>query len=172
MAPKIVLEYQTGQRTVWVGWAMLAIALFLAVDVSVRKGELVEQLAVWRSKAVTVPGMTREDIRQAAAPVEEQMREASAVLEQLALPWSPLFGSIERAHTDTVALLAIQPDAQRRSVTLIGEAKSYVDVLAYVARLRDEARLANVYLVGNELKEEHPQRPVTFTVSADWRLLQ
>lgn len=174
MTPKIVLEFQDKQRPVWVGWAMLAIALFVAVDVNVRKSELEEQLAVWRAPRVAaVPVATRESVRQGAAPpIEEQMREASAVLEQLALPWSPLFGSIERAHTDTVALLAIQPDAQRRSVMLIGEAKGYVDVLTYVARLRDEARLTNVYLVGNELKEDHPQRPVTFTVSADWRSLQ
>lgn len=169
MIPKLLLEYQQKPRSAWVGWALLGMALLLAVDVSVRKDEAEEQLAVWRSPQKPV---ATADARTAGSTTEGQMQQALVVVEQLALPWSPLFSAIERAHTETVALLAVQPDAQRRSVTIIGEAKGYEDVLAYVARLREEARLKNVYLVGNEVREDQPQRPVAFTVSADWRSVQ
>jgi hypothetical protein len=152
---------------------LLGIALLLAVDVSVRKDEAEQQLAVWQSpqKRVVAATIATKDVH-ATPTTEDQMQEALVVVEQLAMPWSPLFNAIERAHTETVALLAVQPDAQRRSVTIIGEAKGYGDVLGYVARLRGEARLKNVYLVGNEIREDQPQRPVAFTVSADWRSLR
>ncbi len=169
MTPKLLLEYQQKPRAKWVGWALLGIALMLVIDVSVRKDEAEEQLAVWKSPQKQV---SSADARSTGSTTEDQMQQALVVVEQLALPWSPLFNAIERAHTETVALLAVQPDAQRRSVTIIGEAKGYNDVLAYVARLREEARLKNVYLVGNEVREDQPQRPVAFTVSADWRSVQ
>ena len=170
MTPKLLLEYQQKPRAAWVGWALLGMALLMAIDVSVRKDEAEEQLAVWQSPQKQAAVAT--DARTTGQTTEDQMQQALVVVEQLALPWSPLFNAIERAHTDTVALLAVQPDAQRRSVTIIGEAKGYEDVLAYVARLREEARLKNVYLVGNEVREDQPQRPVAFTVSADWRSVQ
>ena len=170
MTPKLLLEYQQKTRSAWVGWALLSIALLLAVDVSVRKDEALEQLAIWQSPQKQ--SAISKDARAAESSTEDQMQQALVVVEQLALPWSPLFSAIERAHTETVALLAVQPDAQRRSVTIIGEAKAYEDVLVYVSRLREEARLKNVYLVGNEVREDQPQRPVAFTVSADWRAVQ
>lgn len=170
MNSRLLLEYQQKPRAKWVGWALLGIALLMAADVSVRKDEAEQQLAVWQSPQK--PSSIAVDTRATGPTTEEQMQQALAIIEQLSLPWSPLFGAIERAHTETVALLAVQPDAQRRSVTIIGEAKGYDDVLGYVARLRDEARLKNVYLVGNEVREDQPQRPVAFTVSADWRAVQ
>lgn len=169
MTPKLLLEYQQKPRAKWVGWALLGIALLLVIDVSARKDEAVEQLAVWKSPQKQVASA---DARTTGPTTEDQMQQALLVVEQLALPWSPFLNAIERAHTEAVALIAVQPDAQRRSVTIIGEAKGYDDVLVYVARLREEARLKNVYLVGNEVIEDQPQRPVAFTVSADWRSVQ
>jgi hypothetical protein len=174
MTPKLLLEYQQKPRATWMGWALLGIALLLVVDVSVRKDEAEEQLAVWQSpqknSAITVAAT--KDASVTGAAKEDPMQQAMLIMDQLALPWSPLFNAIEKAHTETVALLAVQPDAQRRSVTIIGEAKGYNEVLEYVVRLREEARLKNVYLVGNEIREDQPQRPVAFTVSADWKALQ
>lgn len=167
MSARLNIEFQRVAKPRWVGWALLAIAVFLIAEVDMRKQELAEEIAVWKG------GSTASTKIQANMPaVEDQAKEAGVVIEQLALPWSPLFGSLERAHSENVALLSVQPDAQRRSVTLTGEAKGYADVLGYVSRLKSEAKLGNVYLVSNELKEEQPQRPVGFTITADWKGLQ
>ena len=107
-----------------------------------------------------------------APSFDAQIEEAAGVLAQLKTPWSALFRSIEAAHGDEVALLSLQPDIARRSLSIVGEAKEYGDALAYVARLRNEAKLANAHLVGNEVKEDDPQRPVLFTVSANWKTVR
>lgn len=174
MIPGLLLDYQQKQHPRWVGWALLGMALLLAADVAVRQHEAERQIAVWQSPAqrTAVAGTRSQDAAGQDSANEGSMREAVSVLGQLTLPWSPLFTAIEQAHMETVALLAVQPDAQRRSVTIIGEAKSYDDVLAYVTRLRDPAGLKSVHLVGNEVREDQPQRPIAFTVSADWKALQ
>lgn len=173
MKPQFILEYQQKSRPAWVGWALLGIALLLAFDVSVRKSEAEEQLAVWQPEGpASGVRVAVAEGRSELPSAEAELQEAAGVVDQLALPWSPLFSAIERAHTETVALLAVQPDAQRRSVTIIGEAKGYDDVLGYVARLRSEARLTNVFLVSNESREDQPHRPVAFTVSANWGALR
>lgn len=174
MIPGLGLDYQQKPRPRWVGWALLGMALMLAADVAVRQQEAESQIAVWQSSAqrTGVAGAAPRDAQARDAADEGLMREAGSVVGQLTLPWLPLFAAIEQAHMEAVALLAVQPDGQRRSVTIIGEAKSYDDVLVYVTRLRDPAGLKSVHLVGNEVREDQPQRPIAFTVSADWKGLQ
>lgn len=173
MTPVLRIEYLRTSRSRWAGWVLLGLGLFLVIDMGLTQKSLEEQLAVWGQSAstagVTASKTGKSGTSQDHGKLEAQFQEAERVLQQLAMPWSPLFQSIEQAHTDEVALLSIQPDPQRRSVTITGEAKDYADVLVYVTRLRDQAKLTNVHLVGNELREDDPQRPMAFTVSANWK---
>lgn len=170
----VTIDYQKGPRSAWAGWALLALPLLLGIDLAYTKLELEQQLAAWRqeSSLTGAPGSPARNAKRDGASVAAELDEAAGVFRQLTLPWSSLFRSLEEAHSDEVALIAVQPDAQRRALTLVGEAKEYSEVLGYVARLRKEAEFANVYLVGTELKEDQPQRPMLFTVSANWRVAQ
>ena len=44
--------------------------------------------------------------------VEEEARNAEAVVRQLTLPWASIIGNIEQAATREVAILQLQPDAE------------------------------------------------------------
>jgi Tfp pilus assembly protein PilN len=90
------------------------------------------------------------------------------VLASLTLPWDAMFGELESAADAHVGLLAIQPDASGRQVRLAGEARTFEALLAYVARLEATAGFANVLLATHELKAGGAERPVTFTLTADW----
>ena len=104
------------------------------------------------------------DAKQLAA----EIRAANQVIAQMSLPWDALFRELEAAAVQDVALLAIQPDVNGRQIRLAGEARRYPDVLAYVASLEKRAGLANVFLLSHELKQAPGERPVAFTLIAEW----
>jgi Tfp pilus assembly protein PilN len=104
------------------------------------------------------------DAKQLAA----EIRSANTVIAQMTLPWDTLFRELEAAAVQDVALLSIQPDADTRKLRLTGEARKYPDVLAYVASLEERPALANVFLIGHEMKQTVPQRPVAFSLVAEW----
>jgi hypothetical protein len=175
--PRIRIDYQTQPRPRWPGWALLVLAAVVGVDLALTRIELEQQLATWETPKSALPGKgsvatVRDPTAGKTPSFDAQIEEAAGVLAQLKTPWSALFRSIEAAHGDEVALLGLQPDIARHSLSIVGEAKEYGDALAYVARLRNEAKLANAHLVGNEVKEDDPQRPVLFTVSANWKAVR
>jgi hypothetical protein len=90
------------------------------------------------------------------------------VLAQLNLPWDALFRELEAAAVDGVSLLAIQPEPGAAQVRIGGEARTYDAALAYVARLESSERFANVFLLSHEVRTGAPQRPVVFSLVADW----
>ncbi len=89
--------------------------------------------------------------------------------KRLSTPWDELFQALGAAQVDRVALLAIEPDVENRTVSISAEAKDYLAALTYVANLGEQKTLRRVHLVHHELKQGASQRPLAFTVSASWR---
>lgn len=108
-----------------------------------------------------------EPRRVGGRALNEEIRDANAVIERLNVPWDVLFRDLEAVSGDGVALLAIQPDPASRKVRIAGEARKLEAVLAYVERLEARAGLANVYLLTHETRDT-PPRPVAFTLTAQW----
>ncbi|EHR73464.1 hypothetical protein BurJ1DRAFT_4678 [Burkholderiales bacterium JOSHI_001] len=103
---------------------------------------------------------------------EAQQREHSAarqVLQELALPWEPLLATVEQAVNADTALLTVEPDATRRGLKLVGEARHYAAVLDFMQRLSAGGTLGAVHLVNHELREDVPDKPTQFTLQATWR---
>lgn len=154
----------------WAGPALLVLALLFAADLAVSNTGLNQRL----QERSTQSG-TRETGRALIAhhqggTLEKEATEAASVIDRLSLPWGQLFKEVESASMERVALLSVQPDPQRRVVTLVGEAKEYEDLLAYVESLNRTSVFKHVHLAGHEVKESDPQRPVGFTVFAQWRV--
>lgn len=169
--PRLTIEYQDKRRGARLGWLLLIVAMLLAFDAVHYTQSLKREAAVFRNHLqgkAAASGSSRVDGKSTQA-ADAEVTEAADVLRQLATPWHTLFRSLERAYVEEIALLAVQPDAQRRTVAIVGEAREYGDILAYLTRLRAEAPLADAYLVGNEVKESDPQRPLVFTIAAQWR---
>jgi Tfp pilus assembly protein PilN len=98
----------------------------------------------------------------------QEMKRAGEVLERLALPWDTLFKAVESSAGEHVALLSIQPDEKRGSVSIGGEARNVDAMLEYVRRLQQSGTLRNVHLVNHQVEVQDAQMPVRFLVVATW----
>jgi hypothetical protein len=158
----------------WWGVAILAAGAIAVAAVGARYQRLHAEVGELEASVAQLTRFARRDApRLSAAAADpkqlaQEIRSANAVIERLAVPWDALFRELEGAAADGVALLSIQPDPASGQVRIAGEAKRYPDVLAYVARLEAREQLANVFLVGHETKQGAPQRPVAFSLVAEW----
>ena len=115
------------------GIGLLLIGIVLAgaavLDDSSSSAEL-EQL---QSRAKRAESVLRrlEDASAAADAPAQRSRSAlaaglsSAMVARLLTPWGVLFDGLEQAHNDDIALLRVEPDAQRGRLLLGGEARKW-----------------------------------------------
>jgi Tfp pilus assembly protein PilN len=92
----------------------------------------------------------------------------NAAVLQLNLPWRALRDAVREATPAGVALLALEPDARRRSLRITAEAKDSDAMLDYVAALGRGGWFGAVHVARHEIDERHPQRPLRFQVDAAW----
>lgn len=108
----------------------------------------------------------------AAAPKvavsEAQARAVNAAVMQLNLPWRELHEAVRAATPDSVALLALEPDAKLRTLRITAEARTSDDMLAYVARMQEQRWFGTVLLSRHEIAEQDPNRPLRFQLIAQW----
>jgi len=114
-------------------------------------------------KSVNGPG-TSGDARQ----VSTDMKEANEVLLQLALPWDELFNAVETSDDEKIALLSIEPDAQKQLVRISGEARSLDCMLNYVRLLQENGLLSEVDLKNHQINQQDPDKPIRFSLVAAW----
>jgi len=157
------------RRPAWPAWLMLAIGIALAGDALVSYlGARDEFTQLQRRRAGVLPTVAR-----AKEPVSEQtQRELDAArqtLQELALPWEPLFRAIEGSIDADTALLAIEPDAGKQVVRISGEARNYLAILEFMQRLEQPRVLTGVHLLNHQIREDVAERPYQFTLSAAWR---
>lgn len=105
--------------------------------------------------------------RKMAVP-EQQANAVNDAVLQLNLPWRDLYDMVRAATPASVALLALEPDAKRRTLRLTAEAKTSDDMFAYVGKLQEQAWFTNVVLTRHEVAEQDPNRPLRFQISAQW----
>ena len=98
-----------------------------------------------------------------------QANAVNAAVAQLNLPWRDLAAALGEATPESIALLALEPDAKRRTVRISAEARSSDDMLAYVARLQAEEWFSSVVLTRHEVMQQDPNRPLRFQIVATWR---
>src|SRR5919204_793301 len=150
-------------RSRWAGRLLLAVALGIAGDMGFTFVQL--ERAVKSNEAV----VARAQPRKAVQPLsQEEVALARDTVERLGLPWSKLFAALEAAGNDKVALLAIEPDTKSGTVKISGDSKDYLAALTYVLNLSQAEALSHVQLVRHEVKQNDPQRPVSFSISAAW----
>lgn len=154
-----------GRRSPWPGRVLLGVALALSVDLALSYREL--RGAVQLNQARLARGEPRSVPARPLAP--EEIAAVRETLERLAMPWDRLFGALESAASDRVALLGIEPDPKAGTVVISGDSKDYLSALTYVLNLSSAEALNRVQLVRHEAKSSDPQGAVGFAVSAAWR---
>ncbi|MFZ5555545.1 MAG: PilN domain-containing protein [Pseudomonadota bacterium] len=175
MTPRLDLNFAAPPRTTGpLGRALLALGLAAALASGLAWVEADGQRS---TRDDAVDGMkkllARQGVRLAAPAVlnedtRAEIQRANAVIDRIAVPWNALFRDLELAADGNVALLAVEPDAGKRSVKIDGEAKDLAAVLAYVARLEAAPALSGVLLASHALKDSGGQRPVAFSVTGQW----
>jgi Fimbrial assembly protein (PilN) len=162
---KLNIDFCAGRRgTPWAGRVLLAAAAFIAADVGVSYQSAREVLAENEARVAQ-----RGTSTVAVAKVTPQ--EVAAVrdtVERLALPWNELFGALEAAANDRVAVAGIEPDPKKGTVTISGDGKDYLAALSYVFNLSRSESLGHVQLLRHEQKANDPNGAVSFAVSATW----
>lgn len=166
---RLDLDLVSRRRVPFAVWMMLLVGGVLSVDAVLRATALEGDI----ERAAAAASPPRRGTQMAAARLDpalaKDLRAAEQVVHRLALPWDELFRTVETAASDRVALLAIEPDAQKRELAITGEAIDYFAVLTYVARLSEPGQLSDVHLVRHETKQDDPRHPLTFTIAARWR---
>ena len=160
MMQKLQIDFCDSRRSSpWLGRALLALSACVAVDAGLSYQTAKKTLAenetriAKRSPAGRAPKATPAEV----AAVKE-------TVQRLSTPWDELFGAIEAAATDKVALAAIEPDPKAGTVTITGDGKDYLAALSYVLNLSHIEGLQRVQLVRHEQKND----TVNFAVSAAW----
>jgi hypothetical protein len=161
---RIELDFiRRAPRSRWAGRVLLAVALGVTGDMAFTFAQL--ERAVTANEAVVARAQPRKAVQSVS---NEELALARDTVERLGLPWSKLFAALEAAANDQVALLAIEPDTKSGTVKITGDSKDYLAALGYVLNLSQADALSNVQLVRHEVKQNDPQRPVAFSISAAW----
>jgi len=161
---KLDLDFRRPARSSpWAARVLAAIAAAVALDAG---------LAYHDARQVIARNQAALARAQQTAPAHRVSKEEVAAVrdtvERLATPWEGLFGALESAASDQVALLGVEPDPKAGKVLISGESKDYLAALTYVLNLSRAQALSGVQLVRHEMKSGDPQKPVAFSISATW----
>jgi Tfp pilus assembly protein PilN len=161
--------YRTSTRA----WVLAAAALLLCAGAGVLGYRLMAQqrvdqdqlnAALTRAKAPVVVAIATEQPKIS----EVQALAVNAAVMQLNLPWRALHDAIGAATPNTIAMLALEPDARKRSMKITAEAKSSDAMIAYVEELKRQELFADVVLTRHEINEQDPNKPIRFQIEAEW----
>jgi Tfp pilus assembly protein PilN len=148
----------------WVAPLLLAVAVAFAGDVGFSFIKVRQNYLKNESALAKLEPRSYKPARNAPA---EEIALARDTLQRLATPWDKLFGALESAADEQVALLAIQPDPRAGTLVISGDSKDYLAALTYVLNLSRAEALSHVQLARHEVKND-PQKTVAFSVSAQW----
>lgn len=102
------------------------------------------------------------------ALTEPQALAINAAIMQLNLPWRALREAVDGGTPDTVALLALEPDARRHSLRITAETTDSDIMVGYVERLKRQPLFSDVTITRHEVVETDANRPIRFTLEARW----
>jgi len=169
----IKFDYLSDGRNIWVGIVVLAAGLCATLIMVWSYHETSQKIS--RQETLIASIKSSVNSRPKVLPVERdteqtvlETSQAKAIILELNLPWKELFGAIESYQKDDVAVLAIEPDAQKGSVRINAEAKTLESMIAYLAYLQKIPLFRDVELVTHQVQEQDTQQPIRFMLQAAW----
>jgi hypothetical protein len=168
---RLELNYvRPGQRFRRARHILAIAAVAFTLDTASQYHALKKDIASKEERLARTGSVSREPSPAALRPMNpEEYAFARETVGRLSTPWDRLFRALEAAKTDRVALLAIEPSTDQRTVMISGEAKDYLAALSYMASLANQDALRRVHIVRHEPQRAPSPRPLSFTISAAWR---
>lgn len=99
----------------------------------------------------------------------KQVSEINMAIMQLNLPWAEFLSAIEQNLSGNVALLGIEPNAEKQTVRIEGEAKTAEDMIDFVEQLGQDRFFQTASLLRHQINDSDRNRPYRFTMEAAWR---
>jgi hypothetical protein len=173
----IHLDYQRAYRPFpALGMVMLLVALGVGALVARQYQYLSEVLDGWEAAEARVDRLARrhdngsgDSSDSDAGQRAREVARANEVLRRITLPWTELFAAVESAAPGEVALLTMEPDAEKRLLRISGEAKHLAAMLDYVRTLEGRPMFHAVTLSNHHEQVSDPQRPIRFSLVVAWR---
>lgn len=161
--------HRTGART----WTVAVVALLLCAAAGVLGARLMAQrraddAALQAARLRAAAPVAAKPLASAAQIGELQAGAVNAAILQLNLPWRALHDAIGAATPPEIAMLALEPDARKRTMKITAEAKTSDAMIGYVEELKKQELFAGVALTRHEINEQDPQRPIRFQIEAEW----
>lgn len=170
----LFLDYQRRRNAIsGAGIALLLAGLAAAGYGGMRYYDLSSEISLLEEKRLTLEhrmhgASQKRPFSQNPQQLAAEIKLANEVVAQLTLPWDALFKDVEMAPSDRVALLAIQPDAQKHLIKITGEAKDFDAMLEYIKFLQARGSFAGVYLQSHHIQQQVAEKPVRFALIATW----
>ncbi len=168
------LDYQSSTKPFpWAGVGVLVIAVAALVLSGIYYSDTAEKTAYWESKRGQVERASKRPMtgtQRSASDMALEIKHANEVLSQITLPWDSLFQAVEWSAGKDVALLNIEPDADKQEVKISGEAKNIAALLNYIKHLSAQEVFSSVYLQSHQVQEREHEKPVRFALVVAWKL--
>lgn len=94
---------------------------------------------------------------------KENVKALNGVIKQLNVPWQDIFRELEKTIPPHIALLSIEPDAQRGLIRLQAEAESIDSLLQYASTLQNHRIFGHLNYSKHETNEQDPNKPARLT---------
>jgi len=171
------LDYQRVCKPLpWLGLGLLVAALAALALTGGYYQTLNRQIAVWESKLDRIERLSshralasRPLTEQAARAQILEVKQANQVVRQLSLPWNALFNAVETSSGQNIALLSLEPDPGKGTVTIRGEAKDLNALLNYARQLSTREIFGSVMLQNHQIQQSDPEKPLLFSLLAEWK---
>lgn len=170
--PRLDLDLSPSRPTVRpMSWALLiggALTVSLAaVQFQTASGQHLREARALQALEASL-GATRTGGSAKPSPEEARSARASAaVVRELQVPWGKLLGALEAVSGQNVALLSVEPSAQRQEIRLVAEAKSSAAMFDFLEALRAQS-LRDVVLVSHQVQTKTAGTPLRFQARAAW----
>lgn len=153
------------------GVLLLAVSVALAAGLVGRYQELAEgvEAAERQIQRLTRARTSDQPVRGSREALAEEVRRVNEAALRLTIPWQELFRAVESAADRRVALLALQPNFQKRELKISGEAENFGAIRRYIEQLEGGAALAEVRLISHEVITQPGAAAIRFELAATWR---
>lgn len=160
-------------RTGWPTWIAVVIGLAFATTAAVAVADMMAQRNAHDAALSLIQAQrAKRDARRPAvvkfSVPDAQVLAVNTAVAQLNLPWRDVLDAVEAATPATIALLSLEPDAKKKLVRGVAEAKTSDTMIAYIEDLKKQAYFRNVVLSKHETNEQDPNKPLRFHFDAQW----
>lgn len=158
------------QRLTLTGLVLMVLALLLSAYVWVEYQKTEKILSEIEARLNTLaPAQKAVPVQSVVETASEaEIQYARAIVTQLSTPWNPLLNALERINMQNVALLSVEPNRKKQQLVITGQAKNMESTLSYIKRLEEIEGLSQVYLLKHQIDQSDPNKPVGFTILAQW----